>query len=204
MKTKNYEIKNYEIINYREHMKDLYSAGTKEPKIIKIPTINYLMFNGTGTPAEPDFQNAATSVYTIAYILKFMVRDSFKIDYKVMPMEVKWVLDRINKIFHWTMMIMQPAFINTELYNKAIAAAKDKKKAVLFERIRFEAYHEGKTIQMLHKGPYEQMNHTLKIMKEFATKNGLNCDNDTHDIYFNDVRKTKPENLRTIMRVKII
>lgn len=31
-----------------------------------------------------------------------------------------------------------------------------------------------------------------------------NDENDTHDIYLNDARKTKPENLKTIMRVKIL
>jgi hypothetical protein len=40
-------------------------------------------------------------------------------------------------------------------------------------------------------------------MISFAKEKQLNCEKDTHDIYLNDSRKTKVENLKTIMRVKV-
>lgn len=47
------------------------------------------------------------------------------------------------------------------------------------------------------------MNDTLDSMISFAKEKSLEYAIDTHDIYLNDVRKTKTENLKTIMRIKV-
>ena len=46
------------------------------------------------------------------------------------------------------------------------------------------------------------MNDTLDKMIAFAKQHHLNYDQYTHDIYLNDMRKTKPENYKTIMRIR--
>ena len=46
------------------------------------------------------------------------------------------------------------------------------------------------------------MNDTLAKMKAFADDNCLTSDQYTHDIYLNDLRKTRMENYKTIMRIR--
>ena len=45
--------------------------------------------------------------------------------------------------------------------------------------------------------------HSHNKMQDFARENNLDFDLYTHDIYLNDSRKTKTENLKSIMRIGI-
>lgn len=81
--------------------------------------------------------------------------------------------------------------------------AKDRGKKIEYDRISFEKVEFGKCIQCFHLGDYNLMNDTLGKMKLYAKQNNVSCDLYTHDIYLNDMRKTKIENYKTIMRVKI-
>ncbi len=47
------------------------------------------------------------------------------------------------------------------------------------------------------------MNDTMYKMQDFAKENNLDFDLYTHDIYLNDSRKTKTENLKSIMRIGV-
>ena len=162
------------------------------------------MFDGSGHPNDKDFQISAEAIYTVSYLLKFEIaRKRLDIDYKVMPMEVKWNLSRTNGVsFTWTMMIMQPPFITDAMFAEAVEMAIKKGKNIEHNRLRYEAYEGGLCVQSFHAGDYKNMNDTFQNMIRFAEENQLACDNDTHDIYLNDSRKTKTENLKTIMRVK--
>jgi hypothetical protein len=48
------------------------------------------------------------------------------------------------------------------------------------------------------------MNDTMSRMVDFGKEHGYETEPFTHDVYLNDNRKTKVENIKTIMRVKII
>ena len=47
------------------------------------------------------------------------------------------------------------------------------------------------------------MNDTFKILTTEVSEKGYSYEKDSHDIYFNDIRRTAPEKLRTLIRVKI-
>jgi hypothetical protein len=80
-----------------------------------------------------------------------------------------------------------------------------KVEAAGLEKVRFEQYSEGTCIQFLHLGPYEGMDASLEAMLAVATSQGFRAPSrSTHDIYLNDVRKTNPANLKTIMRLPIV
>jgi hypothetical protein len=191
-------------IDHKKEFRCFYTSSSKHPVVVEIPKMKYLMIDGKGTPEEQDFQDATKTIFTISYILKFLIYGKREINYKVMPLEVKWYLDRDNKKFNWTMLIMQPDFITKEDYLNAINQAEVKQKKVQLEHLRFSSLEKSRFVQMLHRGSYQQMNSTLKIMKEYANKQEIACENDTHDIYLNDIRRTRIENLKTIMRLKII
>lgn len=180
----------------------LYKATTNIPSLIMVPSFKYLMVDGSGRPEELAFQEAAQTVYTIAYLVKFSL--PLEQREKVSPMEVRWFLDRESRSFRWTMMIRQPEFITGEQIEAAVKEALIKKKPCFPERLRFEKFSEGYCAQILHKGAYSEMNTTLIRMTDYLQSMGMEYEQDTHDIYLNDSRKTRPENLRTIMRVRIL
>jgi hypothetical protein len=194
-----------EKFDFQKELKHLYANTKKIPTLVKIPKMNFIMFDGVGHPNDKDFQLGAEAVFTISYLLKFeVVRKKLNKDYKVMPMEVIWNLDRSNGIsFSWTMMIMQPPFITKEMFREAVELSIEKKKNIEHTRLRFEVYEAGLCVQAFHSGDYKKMNDTLNCMILFAEEKQFNCERDTHDIYLNDARKTKVENLKTIMRVKV-
>jgi len=194
-----------EKFDFQKELKHLYASTKKAPTLVEVPKMNFIMFDGVGHPNDKDFQIAAEAVFTVSYLLKFgIVRKKYDKDYKVMPMEVIWNLDRSNGIsFTWTMMIMQPPFITEKMFREAIELSIEKKKNIEHKRLRFAAYEAGLCVQSFHLGDYKKMNDTLNNMILFAEEKQLNCERDTHDIYLNDSRKTKTENLKTIMRLKI-
>lgn len=81
--------------------------------------------------------------------------------------------------------------------------AKDKKNPPRIGEIRLAALNEGLCVQMLHLGPYDRMNETLEKMLVFIKESGFESGRDTHDIYLNSIKKAKPENLKTIMRLPV-
>jgi len=193
-----------EKINFKKELSNLYSASVKKPELIKVPKMNFLMVEGFGTPRENEFQNAAKTLYPLAYTLKFMIREIKDIDYGVLPMEVIWTLNRKKKgDFKWVMMLMQPKYITQKLYEEAYERVKIKFDPPLIKKVRFESFDEGLCVQVMHKGAYEKMNDTLENMLTFIKEHGYTSERDTHDIYLNDVRKTRPENLKTIMRLPV-
>lgn len=193
----------YTKIDYKKQLKQFYNASRKELSIINVPPMNFLAIDGKGHPDKQEFQDAVQTIYTVAYVLKFMIREKTGINYGVMPLEANWTLDRKNKEFYWTMMIMQPELVTRELYKEALEKARLKKNPPALSKIRLEEISEGLCVQVLHVGPYNEMNATLDKMLEFVMKEGYVSGHDTHDIYLNDKRKTKPENLKTIMRLQV-
>lgn len=192
--------------NLEDELKLLYGCKKKEPYFVVIPAMNYLVFEGTGHPADKDFQLACEALYTISYILKFEIsRKKLLVDYKVNPMEVKWELDTKTgeTLFTWTMMIMQPKFITKDMVEEAIEIAIRKGKQIEYKRLNFMNIAGGRGVQAFHLGDYNNMNNTLTKMKDFAMQNGFDCDQYTHDIYLNDATKTKTDNLKTVMRIMI-
>jgi hypothetical protein len=190
-----------------DNLKVLHKSSKKEPFFVNVPSMNYITYNGVGHPSENDFQMACEALFSLSYIIKFkIVRDKLNMDYKVNPMEIDWFLDKTTgkTTFTWLMMIMQPHFITKKMYNDGLILAKDTKKEIDYSKVSFETKKYGKCIQCFHAGDYNKMNDTMYRMFDLGKEHGFQTEPFTHDVYLNDSRKTKVENLKTIMRVKII
>ena len=184
---------------------EIYNPDKNTIKIIDIPKMRFLAIEGYGKPNEKNFQDATQTIYNVAYALKYLVRKEMNIDYKVMPLEVIWDLDNPDKEFGWTMMIMQPHYVTQKNYEKSFEIIKNSDKTLPLESdIKFIEYKAGLVLQALHMGPYDKMNETLARMKDYAEENESNTEENTHDIYLNDMRKTESQRLKTVMLIKII
>ena len=71
----------------------------------------------------------------------------------------------------------------------------------LFKKLRQEKYHEGKSVQILHVGSYDDEGPVLNRLHQiWIPENGYVFNGKHHEIYLNDPRKVAPEKLKTILR----
>ena len=69
------------------------------------------------------------------------------------------------------------------------------------------SWEEGLCVQCMHVGPYDEEPATLEAMRRFMEENELTSDFSEarrhHEIYLSDVRRCKPERLKTVIRVPV-
>ena len=65
-------------------------------------------------------------------------------------------------------------------------------------------YAEGKCVQIMHLGSYNDEPTSIKLMDDFASASGYETDFSEsrfhHEIYLSDPRKVAPEKLKTVIR----
>jgi hypothetical protein len=196
-------------IDYKKELKQLYAPSAKEPALVEVPRLHYLMIDGQGDPnTAPEYAAAVETLYALAYALKFMVkRGPLAVDYAVMPLEGLWWGEGIDwhdagqrGNWQWTMMIMQPEHVTGELFQRALAETRTKKPALALDRARFERYDEGLAAQIMHIGPYAIEGPTVARLHAFIEQQGRSLRGKHHEIYLGDPRKTALEKLRTVIR----
>jgi len=195
-------------LDFKKEFKHLYKASTKEVSLIEVPPMNFLMIDGHGDPnTSTEYAEAIGALYAVAYALKFRVKRSIGVDYVVMPLEGLWWIDDPaqfdmdnREAWKWTSMIMQPEYVTGAMYEEAVAEVKKKKGLEALDRMRFESYQEGLSVQILHIGPYSEEGPTIAKLHDYIREHGYQLNGKHHEIYLSDPRRTAPERLKTILR----
>jgi hypothetical protein len=100
----------------------------------------------------------------------------------------------------WTLMIMQPDHITKEMFDQAKVELKAKKNPAALSKVRFEAFYEGLSVQIMYIGPYAEEKSTIEKMHRFAEEQGYRLRGKHHEIYIGDPNRTSPERLKTVLR----
>ena len=195
-------------LDFKKELKHLYRASAKKVSLVEVPPMNFLMIDGHGDPnTSPEYAEAIEALYAVAYALKFKVKREQGIDYVVMPLEGLWwtddpaQFDMDNRdIWKWTAMIMQPECVTAEMYRDAVAEVRKKKALSALDKMRFETYYEGLSVQILHIGPYSEEGPTIAKLHNYIEEHGYRLNGKHHEIYLSDPRRTAPERLKTILR----
>lgn len=95
---------------------------------------------------------------------------------------------------------MQPEFVNNEIVKSAIESSKRNKDNPSIDKILFEPYDEGLSVQIMHIGSYDEEKEKIKKMKEFIKDKNLVENGLHHEIYLSDPRKISPNSLKTVLR----
>lgn len=187
-----------------------YQARKGRFDTVDLPAMTYLMIDGQGDPnSSPAFATAVEALYPIAYGLKFASRRALDRDYVVMPLEGLWWADdhasftthRDKSRWSWTLMILQPEWIDHALFEDARATASERKPGGRLSDVRFETFAEGVCVQTLHVGAFDDEAPVLARMHdEVIPAQGLRMTGRHHEIYFSDPRKGDPARRRTILR----
>jgi len=201
-------------LDLRKQYKHLYQPSAKTAVLVDVPKFNFLMIDGSIEPGEtPDtstaFRQAFQALYGTSFTLKFMskLRKHNPIDYGLTALEGLWWGDSGDFDFskkepwRWTMMMMQPDHITAAMFREALEQlCKKDKGGPGLERLRFERFHEGRCVQIMHVGPYADEPATLDRMVAFARDNGYRLRGKHHEIYLGDPRRANPERLKTVLR----
>ena len=190
---------------------DSYKAKSGEFRVLEMPSLRYLMIDGSGDPnTSPEYVAALEALYPIAYKLKFASKRDLGRDYVVPPLEGLWWADdmasftstRDKSQWHWTMMILAPEWIDRAMFEATIAAiAKTNAAPSRLGDVRLQTLAEGRCVQTLHHGSYDDEAPTLARMHdEFIPSQGLRMAGTHHEVYFTDARKTPTEKMRTLLR----
>lgn len=198
-----------EKIDYKKQLKHLYKPSATKAEIVEVPKMNFLMVDGEGDPNKvKSFGDAIEALYPLSYSLKFMVKKGEKgIDYGVMPLEGLWWADDMSAFasgnkdaWKWTVMIMQPEFITRQMVETAIAEVEKRKNPVALPLVRFEAFNEGKSAQIMHIGPFSEEGPTIEKVHAFIEEQSSQRVGKHHEIYLSDIRRAAPEKWKTIVR----
>ncbi|MGW8251360.1 MAG: GyrI-like domain-containing protein [Anaerolineales bacterium] len=202
-----------EKLDLRKQYRHLYQPSAKVVKVVDVPPMQFAMIDGEIEPghspgSSPAFQQALEALYGISYTLKFASkqRKENPLDYSVMALEgLWWVEDGKFDITHpgnwrWTAMIMQPDHISQVMYLEALDQLRRKKPNPALDKMRFETFHEGLSMQIMHVGPYSEEPATIAKMEAFARENGYLLRGNHHEIYLGDPRRAAPEKLKTVLR----
>ncbi|MEV6822617.1 GyrI-like domain-containing protein [Nocardiopsis dassonvillei] len=189
---------------------DAYRARRDQFRITHVPDLSYLMVDGHGDPnTSPAFTEAVEALYPVAYKLKFASKRDLGRDYVVMPLEGLWWADDMDAFtaardksrWDWTMMIMVPDWIDQDMFAAAVERVAAKNSPARLGDVRMETLSEGRCVQTLHVGSFDDEADVLRRMHhEFLPGNGLRMVGRHHEIYLSDFRRVAPDRLRTILR----
>lgn len=183
-----------------------YRARRGVFEVVDVPPLQYLMIDGHGDPNSASYAEAVSTIFPVAYRLKFLSKRELDRDYVVMPLEAQWwaedmasfTTDRDKSRWDWTALNLVPDWITPEHVEDAISATSD---APAVDRLRLETLIEGRCVQTLHLGPFDAEGPVLDEMHAaFIPAQGLRMTGRHHEIYLSDLRRTEPSKLRTILR----
>jgi hypothetical protein len=187
-----------------------YRAPRGAFEVVDVPPLRYLMVDGHGDPNIADeYRDAVAAIFGVAYRVKFLSKRELDRDYVVMPLEGLWWSDdmasfttqRDKSRWSWTMMSLLPDWIEPEHVERALDSVREKSGSAALESLRFEELSEGRSVQTLHVGSYDDEAPVLDEMHHrFIPGADLRMTGRHHEIYLTDPRRTAPEKLRTILR----
>ncbi|MFF8187980.1 GyrI-like domain-containing protein [Microbacterium sp. NPDC016588] len=193
---------------------DGYQARAGQFRVIEIPQTRYLMIDGHGDPnTSPAYTQALQALYPVAYKLKFASRRDLGRDYVVPPLEGLWWADDMDAFtvardksrWNWTMMLLVPEWIDDAMVEAAVDIVRAAGSAGRVADVRIETLAEGRCVQTLHLGSFDDEAAVLDEMHhEFIPGQGFGLSGKHHEIYLSDVRRVTPDKLRTILRQPVI
>jgi hypothetical protein len=195
-------------IDVKKRFPLFYRVSSKQVSEVDVPPLRYLMIDGEGDPnSSLEYTRAVEALFSVSYSTKFAVKKSpLGIDYGVMPLEGLWwandwsaFITKDKSKWKWTMMILQPDFVPSDVVHQAIDDVVAKKSLDAAKNLRLEMFHEGRSAQILHIGPFLEEGPTIEKVHQYidekSAKRGKH-----HEIYLSDIRRAAPQRWKTIIR----
>lgn len=204
----NFKISVMTKIDLKKEKPSYYKAKLKA-ELLELEPFQYISIEGVGAPESEHFQESTTAIYTAAYAIKKQSQTLEK-DFVVPKMEGQWWVkeglkfeDAPRDQWHWKILIPMPEFINKEMAYHAFDYVTETKKLNQSKALKFESIHEGKCIQIMHLGSYDEEQESIAKIMDLMEEKQMKLNGHHHEIYLSDPRKTPVEKLKTILRYPV-
>jgi len=189
----------------------LRKPTARTPAVVKVHTTRFLQIDGTGDVGSEAHREAVTALYGLAYPVKFAARKKLHLSYKVAELEgLYWHADdsagfdpKNRNGLSWTLMIMIPDEVSAEFVEEVRAKVAGKKEIARLGDVRVQTFSEGKSVQMLHVGPYAEEGPTIARLIAWAANGGFELTGRHHEIYLGDPNRATADKLKTVVRYPV-
>ncbi len=200
-----------ESLELKKRYAALYKPKALVPTIVDVPPLRFLMIDGLGGVGATEFQASMGALYGLAYPVKFAAKKQLSVSYPIMPSEgLYWDADEgpgtapaSPERTAWRLMLLLPDAVSSEFVDEVRAKVRVKKSLPRLEDIRVQTFSEGRSVQMLHLGPYADEAPDVRRLLVFAEEHGHQVVGSHHEIYLNDPGKTAPAKLKTVLRYAV-
>ena len=186
-----------------------YYKASAQPQVVELNAFNYLSILGVGAPEGEQFLHSVEAIYGVAYTIKKHCKAMGK-DFGVPKMEGQWWVESglpydetPRDQWHWNVMLMMPGYVDAAMRDQAVEEVKAKKELAPVNQVKLGSIKEGKSVQALHLGAYEEEGPTIKKILDFMGDHALDMNGYHHEIYLSDPRRTPKERLKTIIRYPV-
>ncbi|QEC42442.1 GyrI-like domain-containing protein [Pseudobacter ginsenosidimutans] len=191
-----------------------YYTAKATPELVIIEAAQFLSITGKGDPSGPAFADSIQALYTAAYGIKFFYKDQGK-DFMVAKLEGLWKFDTTiykdvsmsdapklipRSEWEYRLLIRLPGFVSKVVVAKALPEIAAKKNIPRAGEVEWFEMNEGKSVQILHVGPFSTEPESLQKIADFCKEKELQQNGLHHEIYLSDFRKTPEAKLKTILR----
>ncbi len=201
--------------DFRKEYKEFYLPKAR-PEIVTVPRMRFIAVRGKGNPNQEDgeYKKAIGVLYALAYTIKMSKMGDHRMegyfDFVVPPLEGFWWqegsegFDYSSKDrFSWISVIRVLDFVTKEEFDWVVAEAERKKK-IDCSSAELLDIEEGLCVQIMHIGPFDTEEESIRLMDGYAEENGyvsdLGKERLHHEIYHSDARKVAPEKWKTVIR----
>ncbi len=199
------------LFDVKKEYRELFDANIKSIDTVVVPKFRFLMIDGVGNPQIEEFKMQSKAMFMMAREIRAYYKEADPdIHYTIAPLEGLWdTYDNEKfdvtrkKMIRYTLMLCQPDMLDEKTFAKIKEAAKAKRTNPYLEDIYLKDFHEGKSVQKLHIGPYNTEIMTTKEIMEYIIVQNMKLNGMHHEIYLNKPEKVKPEKLKTIVRYAV-
>jgi hypothetical protein len=184
---------------------EFYRAPRK-PAVVDLPEASFLVIDGEGSPDGPEFQAAIQALYGIAYGVKMDLKKR-GLNFKVPTFGGSWWIGEPGRElpreqWKWQLSMMMPDFV-TEGDVTIARLMFASKHGVPEPAIHLRDLTFGLCVQAMHVGPYATEPETVAAMEALMVERHLRRRGPHHEVYLGDPRRTKPERLKTLLRIPV-
>jgi hypothetical protein len=190
-----------ETIDLAKKFKTLYTAK-RVPQEVVAEAGTFLAVDDRGPPGGEAFQAAIQCLFPAVYTIKFSGKQEGSLDFKIAKLECLYFSDPGTPMtdWQWRVLIRVPDEV-TAKHLAATRRALKERKGLDISAVRRVRWKEGRAVQILHVGPYEQVGKAYEQLHAFAKRQAFELSGPAHEIYLNDPRRCAPEKLKTIVRL---
>jgi hypothetical protein len=192
----------------QQQLKSLYHPSTSHVEVVEIPPLPVLALDGRGSPGSPEHIAASETLFALSYTIKFLLEQQIEgLEYMVMPLEGLWwtgddadwhQAPDTNRF--WRLLMVQPEEVTDAMVEQARSIVGQQRPDLKLAEVRFETFHEGRSAQLLHIGPYADEGPAVERIFTWIKENGGTKVGTHHELYLDDAGRAQPQQLRTILR----